>query len=95
MIQKAMRKGILEKLHEGHQGMAKTRECARQSVWWPGLSSQIEQMVKTCQTCCKFQSQGAQPLIPSTLPSPPWQKVGMDIFEWKKSSFLLIVDYYS
>ena len=95
VIPKAMRKGILEKLHEGHQGIAKTRERARQSVWWPGLSSQIEQMVKTCQTCCKFQSQGAQPLIPSTLPSLPWQNVAMDIFEWKKSSFLLTVDYYS
>ena len=50
---------------------------------------------KTCQTCCKFQSQGAEPLIPSTLPSLPWQKVAMDIFEWKKSLYLLILDYYS
>ena len=90
-----MRKGILEKLNEGHQGITKTREHARQSVWWPGLSSQIEQIVKTCQICCKFQSQGAQPLIPSTLPCLPWQKVAMAIFKWKKSSYLLIVDYYS
>ena len=75
MIPTAMRKEILEKLHEGHQGIAKVRERARQSVWWPGLSSQMEQMVKTCQTCCKF------PLIPSTLLSLPWQKVAINIFE--------------
>ena len=74
VIPKAMRKGILEKLHEGHQGIAKTRECARQSVWWPGLSSQIEQMVKSRQTCCKFQSQGAQPLTYHLYPGKrlPW-----------------------
>ena len=81
VIPTAMHKGILEKLHEGHQKIAKARERVRQSLWWPGLFSQIEQVVKTCQTCCKFQSQGAQPLIPSTLPSLPWQKVAMDIFE--------------
>ena len=52
-------------------------------------------MVKNCPTCCKFQSQRAQPLIPSTLPSLPWQKVAMDIFEWEKASYLLVIDYYS
>ena len=61
VIPAVMRREILNKRHEGHQGIAKTRECARQSVWWPGLSSQIEEMVKNCPTCCKLQSQGAQP----------------------------------
>ncbi|MCY3930012.1 MAG: RNase H-like domain-containing protein, partial [Acidobacteria bacterium] len=95
VIPVSMHMEILEKLHEGHQGITKTRERAKQSVWWPGLSSQIEEMVKNCPTCCKSQSQRAQPLIPSTLPSLPWQKVAMDIFEWKKASYLLLVDYYS
>ena len=95
VIPAVMHKKILEKLHEGHQGIAKTRERAKQSVWWPGFSSQIEQKIKSCPTCCKFQLQGVQPLIPSTLPCLPWQKVAMDIFEWKKASYVLIVDYYS
>ena len=95
VIPAAMWMKILEKLHEGHQGITKTRERARQSVWWPGFSIHIEEMVKNCPTCCKFQSQRAQPLIKSTLPSLPWQKVAIDIFEWKKASYLLIVDYYS
>ena len=34
-------------------------------------------------------------MIPSEFPELPWQKVGMDLFEWKKISYLLIVDYYS
>ena len=33
--------------------------------------------------------------MPSILPELPWQKVGTDLFEWRKSIYLLIVDYYS
>ena len=33
VIAAAMRVEILEKLHEGHQGIAKTREHVRQSAW--------------------------------------------------------------
>ena len=88
VIPATMHMEILEKLHEGHQGITKTRERARQSVWWPGLSSQIEEMVKNCPTCCKSQSQHVQPLLPSTLPSLPWQRAAMDILEWKKASYV-------
>ena len=28
-------------------------------------------------------------------PQLPWQKVASDMFEWRKNSYLLIVDYYS
>ena len=33
--------------------------------------------------------------IPSTFPELPWQNVGMDLFEWQKFVYLVIVDYYS
>jgi len=85
---------ILDKLHAGHQGISKCREQARQSVWWPGLSKQLE-LVKTCNKCCKFCPQPAKPLLPTTLPLLPWQQVAMDIFEWEKTQYLLVVDCYS
>ena len=44
-----LRKTLLDKLHSGHQGITKCRERARQSVWWPGLSSQLEELVRDCQ----------------------------------------------
>ena len=95
VIPAALRVQILDKLHEGHQGISKCRDRARQSVWWPGLSQQIDEMIKSCQECCKSRRQPAKPLLPSALPQLPWQKVGTDIFEWNKSSYLLIIDYYS
>jgi len=86
---------MLHKIHIGHQGITKCKDRARQSVWWPGISRELEDLVRNCHECCKAQRQRAQPLTPSPLPELPWQKVGTDLFEWKKDTYLLIVDYYS
>lgn len=48
-----------------------------------------------CRKCCEFRSQRAEPLVPTSLPGLPWQKVATDLFNWKKLTYLLIVDYYS
>ena len=32
---------------------------------------------------------------PSPFPELPWQKVGIDLFEWKTLVYYIIVDYYS
>ena len=95
VIPPSLRQAMLTKIHIGHQGITKCRERARQSVWWPGFSRDLEELVRNCPECCKAQRQRAQPLTPSQLPELPWQKVGTDLFEWKKDTFLLIVDYYS
>ena len=95
MIPSSLREDILKRLHTGHQGVVKCRETARQSVWWPGLSTELQQLVKSCCECCKEQSQHAEPLIASELPELPFQKVGTDLFEWQKRTYLLLVDYYS
>ncbi len=73
-----LRKEIIDKIHTSHQGVT---ERARQSVWWPGHSAQLEQLVKNCRECCKTQSQRDEPLLPSALPELPFQKVGTDLFE--------------
>ena len=75
VIPASMRVCMLDKLHTGHQGITKSRERAKQSMWWPGLSRQLEEVVKSSPDCCKNSSQGIQPLIPSQLPKLPWQKV--------------------
>ena len=89
-----MRADILQKLHEGHLEVVKCRERAQQSVWWPGMCRQLEDLIQSCSVCCKEQTQRAEPLIPTPFPDLLWQRVGTDLFEWK-GSYLLVVDYYS
>ena len=95
VVPTSMRKEVLEKLHAGHQGIVKCRARARQSVWWPGISAELQEKVASCQVCSKERVQNPEPLIPSELPELPFQKVGTDLFEWEKRTYLLLVDYYS
>ena len=34
-------------------------------------------------------------MIPSQLPSKPWEKVATDLLTWDKSEYLITVDYHS
>jgi hypothetical protein len=36
-----------------------------------------------------------EPMLQSSLPSHPWEKVGADLFQLKESTYLVVVDYYS
>ena len=67
-----LRQSILSRIHERYQGIMKCRERARNSIWWPGIAQDIEQLVCTCKICIKEQNQRAQPLIPSALVELPW-----------------------
>ena len=85
VIPKSLRLGVLKEIHSGHRGLNKCRLRANQCVWWPKLSSELVELVNSCTTCRKAGKQQPQ----------PWQKVGTDLFEWRKKNYLLIVDYYS
>ena len=59
------------------------------------MSKQLEDFILSSSVCCKERTQRAEPLIPTPFPNLPWQRVCTDPFEWKGSSYLLVVDYYS
>ena len=95
LIPPSLRHYVLDKIHSGHQGISKCRARARQSVWWPGINRDIEDLVKNCRECIKQQNNKPEPLIPTPTPDYPWQKVASDLFEYEKRQYLLLVDYYS
>jgi len=73
LIPSSLRQDILARLHTGHQGITKCRKRASQSVWWPGLSKQVEHLVSTCVEYCRHKQQNAEPLQPAVFPQLPWQ----------------------
>ena len=92
----SLKKQILERIHEGHMGVAKCRERAAQSVWWPRIGKDIKSRVAGCRHCLEKQpSQASEPLLPPALPDRPFQKVGIDICEFRNKHYLVQVDYYS
>jgi hypothetical protein len=96
IIPKSMQKDMLERIHASHQGIVKSKALARESIFWPGLSSQIEDMIKRCPTCQSTRkNKPKEPLKPQEIPEIPWQKVGIDLFKFQQKEYVLCVDYYS
>ncbi|XP_062572464.1 uncharacterized protein K02A2.6-like [Saccostrea cucullata] len=96
IVPKSMQNEMLEKLHIGHQGIVKTKNRARDILLWNGMGKDIENLVSACATCAKYQAANPkEPMIPSELPSRPWSKIGMDLFELSGNHYLLVVDYLS
>ena len=54
----------------------------------------ITQFIEKCSTCSIYRQQPSEPLITSILPQHPWQRIAIDLFEWKGHSYLLVANYY-
>ena len=82
--------------HKGHQDIAKTKACLRETMWWPGMSNGVKQMMAGCDVCgCYRHQQRKEPLTSTSLPQLPWERVAADLFELQGDHNLLVVDYYS
>ena len=99
VIPDAKREQILQQIHEGHLGLNKCQMHAKETVYWPGLNDQLEQLILNCQLCLKY-SKSKNKSTPHTalgheVPATPWSKVATDIFHYKSQPYLLVVDYTS
>ena len=95
VVPKQLQRQTLEKIHHGHQGINRCNLRIKSSVWWPSISHEMEAFIKQCPHCKQFAIPPREPMISSPLPSYPWEKVGADLFELDKTSYLIVVDYFS
>ncbi|GBN27399.1 Uncharacterized protein K02A2.6, partial [Araneus ventricosus] len=95
IIPKSHQAEVMNQIHEGHLDITKCRARARCSVYWPGISKVIEEKIKSCTACIQESSNRHQPLIPTSFPERPWEVLGLDLFKYKNSWYLLISDYYT
>ena len=95
VVPKPLQAETLQKIHEGHQGITRCRLRAKMSVWWPGLSKQLKSYVEKCPECARDAKPSKEPLIPTSLPAYPWQKVATDLFHLDGKDYIVVVDYFS
>ena len=50
IIPRASRKNILMLIHESHLGVEKCKSRARATIYWPGMSNDIQETVSKCST---------------------------------------------
>jgi transposase InsO family protein len=92
IVPEAAREAILKTIHQGHQGISRTKSMARSHVWWPGLDSDIEQLVRTCSICQNSQKlPPSAPLNPWPWPSRPWSRLHVDYAGPVNNKMILIV----
>ncbi len=82
-------------MREGHLGVTKCRERAKQSVWWPGLSKELQKLIENCDICAGERINPREPMLPTDLPTRPWSTVGADLFQRDNKQYLVLVDYFS
>ena len=98
VIPHVLYKEYLSKIHEGHQGVTRSQQRAKSSVYWPGIYKDIETLVAGCMLCQKHQpSQAKEPLEPilPNIPNIPWHTIGADLFTLNEKNYLIVTDYYS
>lgn len=95
-VPKVLRQEILKQIHEGHQGIEKCKLRARSIVFWPRITRDIEQMVKNCLICEKYQHRNRkETLFTHPVPNRAWERVAADILSFQRTDYLVIMDYYS
>jgi len=91
-----MRQIMQSIVHKGHLGIEKCKALARKSMYWPGMSRDVEMTVSKCTVCNAYRKQQpTEPLLPHAVPQRPGKKVGADIFIFARKDYLLVVDYFS
>lgn len=91
-----LRSEMLSRVHEGHLGIDRCKRRARDVMFWAGMSRDVERKVRQCRVCAESRARPQrEPMIPHTIPQLPWNKIGSDIFEYSKKSYLILTDYFS
>ena len=91
MWQQDHRPEMLQYMHKGHQGKERCLLQARNTVFWPKMTYDVQELIERC---IIYQE---QPIIGTTqeLPPFPWHTLATDIFYWKRMDFLIVADVFS
>nr|CAI5844124.1 unnamed protein product [Callosobruchus analis] len=96
LVPTALRLEFLGLLHKSHQGVVSCKRRAQETVYWPGITVDIEKLVLSCQICQEYsRSNQKEPLTPHEVPMLPWQKIGIDFKSFDGLDFIVIIDYFS
>ena len=91
-----MRQEMIKLLHIGHPGIQTIKDRARESLFWPGINTQLKQSVTSCEACQEFRNkQPKEPLQHHEIPDTPWTKLAADVFNLKRKHLVILVDYNS
>ena len=96
VVPQGLRAEIKIDMHVSHAGVEGCLKRARESVYWPGMNSELKHWISTCESRRLFEvSHGRETLMSHDIPQRPWEKVAVDLFTLNQKDYLVTVDYCS
>ncbi|XP_050709713.1 uncharacterized protein LOC126994436 [Eriocheir sinensis] len=96
VVPATLRRSVLARLHDSHRGAEATKRRAQQTVFWPGINSDITNVVRACDACqTMLPSQQKEPYLNDDRPTRPFESVSADHFTVAGKAFLIIADRLS
>lgn len=96
VLPEGARRDILTRLHAAHLGAERTLRLARQSVFWPGLPSDVRNLTASCRQCDPLRpSLAKETLQRDPMPFEAFQELACDFAVVTAKHFLVVVDRFS
>ena len=96
LVPDALRELILQQFHEDHPGIVAMKSIVRSLVWYPGISDDVEKLVKSCTICQDNRSKPSQKChVEWPLPQRPWSRIHIDHFFYDNHICLVVIDSFS
>jgi hypothetical protein len=95
---------IIAEFHNAtHEGYHKSLQRLRSVFYWSGMSSQLKQFIKHCDTCQRHKTDATKPtglLQPLPIPEQIWSDISMDFIDglplsYGKTTIFFVVDRFS
>lgn len=95
LIPDKLKNKTLNLLHSNHAGVVRMKELARKYVFWLGINKDIEDFVRTCESCQRGKNDKQK--VYGTWPESkfPFERTHLDFFYFHGKYFLIFVDSYS
>ena len=94
IVPREMRPEMLQYIHKGHQGKEHCLLRARNTVFWPKMTPDVQRLIEKCMICHEY---GKSQLLRGTtqeLSPYPWHTLATDLFYWKRMDFLIVTDVF-
>ena len=96
VIPAKLRSEMMAKCHATHIGIEGCLRRARESLYWPRMSSDLKDYIARCDVCLAHQdSPPKETLLQHEIIARPWAKVGADLCNLNGQTLLIVCDYYS
>ena len=95
IVPQEMRAEMLQYIHDRHQGKERCLLRARNTVFWPKITYDIQELIERCIICQEHGKSQSIIGITQELPPFPWHTLATDIFYWKRMDFLIVADVFS